>query len=282
MTYAGLLKQGETELREAGIRDAKTDAYLLLNFLSGKDRTFLSVHGDTEVEGDIIENYVNYIDRRKAHIPLQYITGETEFMGLRFEVDENVLIPRVDTEFLTEEALIVTDDGAEVLDLCTGSGCILLSVMCYKNNISGTGSDLSDAALKVAERNAERLAEQGRLRGTVRFCKSDLFERISGTFDVLISNPPYIRTAVIEELEEEVRDHEPRMALDGLEDGLAFYRAIAGEAYRYLAGEGRILLEIGYDQGEAVRRIFEEKGYRDVRIKKDYAGNERVLSCLNR
>ncbi len=276
MTIAELLKYGEERLKEAKIADNKTDAALLLEEVLDKDRTFLKAHGERETGREEEERYRELVKRRAERIPLQYILGKTWFMGLEFEVNRHVLVPRFDTEFVTEEILKEVSDGERVLDLCTGSGCILLSVMSYKNDIEGVGIDISKEALEVAERNAKALG-----RSPLLLC-GDMFEKAEGRFDHIVSNPPYIKSADIEGLESEVKDHEPRVALDGGADGLAFYRIIADRAREFLNAEGRIVLEIGYDQGEAVRRIFEERGYRDTEIIKDYSGNERVMKCSNR
>ncbi len=282
MTYEEALRQGKNELREAGIRDADTDAFLLISHLTGKDRTFFLVHGKQELSEPEWSDYKEGIRLRKKHVPLQYITGETEFMGLPFYVNDSTLIPRIDTEFLTEEVLKELGDGAGVLDLCTGSGCILLSLMCYKNDIRGVGSDLSAEALDLAKRNAGHLAKLGKLKGKADFLRSDLFEKIQGKFDCIVSNPPYIRTGEIDGLEEEIKLYEPHRALDGSDDGLEFYRRIAEEAGDYLNENGKMFLEIGFDQGQEVREILKTQGYRNIEIRKDYSGNERVAVCLNR
>ena len=282
VTVNELFSYGNERLKEAGIRDHKTDASLFLQHALNKDRTYILVHGDDPVEEKAEEVYRGYIEKRCLRIPLQQIVGFADFMGLEFYVNPSVLIPRFDTEFLVEEMMKYVDDGSRVLDMCTGTGCILLSLMCYKNDIEGVGADISEEALKVAVRNRDKLIYEEKLHGNAEFVKSDLFESIGGTFDHIASNPPYIRSEEIDGLEEEVKDHEPRTALDGGYDGLDFYRRIAAEAHKYLNREGRLFLEIGYDEGDEVRGIFEEKGYRDIRILTDYSGNERVMICLNR
>ena len=195
-------------------------------------------------------------------------------MGLTFHVDQNVLIPRQDTEILVEEVMRRLHDGMRILDLCTGSGCILLSLLHYSNGCTGVGADLSGSALQTAREN------EGRVPGTnVTWIQSDLFENIDTAerFDVIVSNPPYIRTDVIDSLMPEVKDYEPYPALDGKEDGLYFYREIIAQAGAYLNPEGMLFFEIGYDQGEAVRRLMEEAGYRELEVVKDYAGLDRVV-----
>ena len=212
------------------------------------------------------------LEKRSAHIPLQQIIGRQSFMGLDFYVDENVLIPRQDTELLVEEALKELHDGMRILDMCTGSGCILLSLLKYSNDCEGIGADISEEALKVVERNRVQLGLEN-----AAFIRSDLFEAVEGKFDLLVSNPPYICSDVIDTLMPEVREHEPRQALDGSADGLHFYRRILAECRAYLKPGGMLLFEIGYDQGEAVKRLMEENGFLEVEVKKDYGGLDRVV-----
>ena len=199
-------------------------------------------------------------------------------MGLSFQVNRDVLIPRQDTELLVEEALKLLKPGMHVLDLCTGSGCIIISLErigkergLADETGSFTGSDISPGAVRTAMANAAR--HQAR----ALFTESDLFEKLEGGYDMIISNPPYIRTAVIEELEEEVRCYDPLLALDGKEDGLHFYRRIIREAEGYLNPGGWLLFEIGYDQREAVTELMKQQGYRQIQVKKDLAGLDRVV-----
>ena len=189
-------------------------------------------------------------------------------------VDEHVLIPRQDTETLAEEALKVLKPGMQVLDLCTGSGCILISLMKMCEGLYGTGSDISEEALEVARKNACRLEVNA------TFIRSSLFEHISGRYDLIVSNPPYIRTSVIQELQEEVRLHDPFIALDGKEDGLYFYREIIKAGGGYLKPGGYLMFEIGYDQGTEVASLMEKHGYRNIMVKKDLAGLDRVVSGM--
>lgn len=283
MRYKELYNYGVCELTAAGIEESKLDARLLLEHVCHTDRNDLLVHGERDVTEEEKNVYLEYIKERKRHMPLQYITGEQEFMGLVFEVNEHVLIPRQDTEILVEEVLRRLHDGMDILDMCTGSGCILLSLLHYSNGCSGVGADISAEALAVAEKNAERLigqkeTEQGVTdRRLIKFVKSDLFENIEGTYDMVVSNPPYIPAKVIPTLMEEVRDYEPAGALDGREDGLFFYRKIAAGAYGFLRGGGYLFFETGCDQAEAVECIMEENGYRDIVIVKDFAGLNRVV-----
>ena len=275
MTYSEALRKSTDYLREAGIADAETDARLLLMHVSGKDRTFFLAHGDEELTEREEKHYQLLTEKRGGHVPVQHLTGTMNFMGLDFDVAENVLIPRIDTEYLVEEAMTYVEDGARVLDVCTGSGCILLSLMKFKNAISGVGVDVSDDALALSRKNAEKLGVEN-----VQFIKSDLFQNVEGKFDYILSNPPYIRSSEIDGLMDEVRLHEPHLALDGGEDGLDFYRKIAHEAKEYLESEGRLFFEIGFDEGDALREILSSEGYKDIEVVRDYSGNERVVRCL--
>ena len=214
MRYKELFAYGVEKLKKAQIAEAELDARLLLEAICATNRSDLLIHGDREVEHEQEKSYINDIEKREQHIPLQHILGYQEFMGLQFYVDQNVLIPRQDTEILVEEVLRNLHDGMKILDICTGSGCILISLLHYSNYCVGTGTDLSLEALKVAERNASQLGVKA------LFFESDLFENIQDKFDIIVSNPPYIASHVIPELMTEVRDFEPLMALDGKEDGL--------------------------------------------------------------
>lgn len=278
LTYEELYRQGCEELETAGIGEAKTDARLLLEWCCGTDRNTLLAHGERAVTEAECGRYAACIDRRRRRVPLQHITGEQEFMGLTFEVNKDVLIPRQDTEVLVEEVMRYLHDGMRILDMCTGSGCILLSLLRYSNDCTGVGADLSGEALAIAARNAERILGAGAME-KVAFVQGDLFEKISGQdrFDMIVSNPPYIKTDVIDTLMPEVSEHEPRLALDGHEDGLFFYRRIIAQAEKFLAGGGMLFFEIGYDQGAAVRLLMEEAGYTDVEVVRDYAGFDRVV-----
>ncbi len=275
MKYKEIYDHGVRELTEAGIEEAALDARLLLEYICHTDRNALLVHGEREVEEDERSRYFKEIARRKSHVPLQYITGEQDFMGLTFEVNEHVLIPRQDTEILVEEVMRYLHDGMDVLDMCTGSGCILLSLLHYSNRCRGVGVDISEKALAVAERNGIRLQKEETRQ--YQFLQSDLFKKVEGYFDIIVSNPPYIPSGVIPELMEEVRDYEPLAALDGKTDGLFFYRKIASQAGCYLRGGGYLFFEIGCEQAEAVKNIMTEEGYRDVVTVRDFAGLDRVV-----
>ena len=272
MQYQEIYKQGVSALKKAGIEEASLDARLLLEEVCGTDRTALYVHGEKELTGQQEKEYLEKIRLRAERIPLQHILGKTEFMGLTFLVNEDVLCPRPDTEILVEEVMKYLHDGMRILDIGTGSGCILLSLLHYSNDCQGVGADISESALRTARKNAERLsAEQ------VCFVESNLFEHVEGQFEIIVSNPPYIKSSDIEDLMPEVKDHDPRSALDGGEDGLFFYRKITGRAKEHLPGGGMLFYEIGCGQGKAVSGIMEEQGFRDIQIVKDFSGLDRVV-----
>lgn len=272
MQYAKLYQIGKEQLQKAGITDAELDARLLLEFICHTDRNALYAHGDQEIEDEKMQDFLQLIEKRAVHIPLQHLTGEQNFMGLDFLVNEHVLIPRQDTEILVEEIMRDLHDGIRILDMCTGSGCILLSLLHYSNDCSGVGVDVSEDALAVARQNADRLAEKQAV-----FIQSDLFEKVEGSFDLIVSNPPYIRSQEIAGLMPEVREHEPHLALDGKDDGLYFYREIIKGAMPHLKRGGQLFFEIGYDQGEAVQALLAANGYTEIAVVKDYAGLDRVV-----
>ena len=272
MQYAKLYQIGKEQLQKAGIMDAELDARLLLEFICHTDRNALYAHGDQEIEDEKMHDFLQLLEKRAVHIPLQHLTGEQNFMGLDFLVNEHVLIPRQDTEILVEEIMRDLHDGIRILDMCTGSGCILLSLLHYSNDCSGVGVDVSEDALAVARQNADRLAEK-----QVVFIQSDLFEKVEGSFDLIVSNPPYIRSQEIAGLMPEVREHEPHLALDGKDDGLHFYREIIKGAMPHLKRGGQLFFEIGYDQGEAVQALLAANGYTEIAVVKDYAGLDRVV-----
>ena len=271
MTYRDALQSGELVLSNAGIEDAKNDAWLLLAMVCHIDHTFYYVHVDEELREEQAREYKSVIKKRAERVPLQYITGEQEFMGLTFHVNSNVLVPRQDTETLVEEALKIVRPGMHILDMCTGSGCILISVLKHVRDVMGLGSDVSKQALAVAKENARLNDVQA------MFEWGNLFEQIEERFDVIMSNPPYIPSAVIPTLQTEVAQFEPVNALDGGSDGLEFYRKIVAEASDYLNENGYLLFEIGHDQGKEVSDMMIHAGYREVRVVKDLAGNDRVV-----
>lgn len=276
MTYREVYQEGVKVLTEAAIAEAALDARLLLEYVCKTDRNTLLAHGDREVTGEEQEQYLETIARRAAHVPLQHITGEQEFMGLTFAVNNKVLVPRQDTEVLVEEVMRNLHDGMRILDMCTGSGCILLSLLQYSNDCTGVGVDLSTDALAVARGNYERIRQQ-KPEMEASFLESDLFTKVEGRYDIIVSNPPYIRSDVIPNLMPEVRDYEPMMALDGTEDGLFFYREITKKAKDYLNRGGMLYYEIGCDQAEEVCAIMETEGFREIEVVKDFAGLDRVV-----
>lgn len=280
MTYRELYEYGKSRLSEAGIAEAGLDARLLLEYVCHADRNELILYADRERNSMEEQFYRMVIEKRALRIPLQHITGEQEFMGLPFQVNEHVLIPRQDTEILVEEAMRHLGDGMRILDLCTGSGCILLSLLKYSNECEGVGIDISEEALKTARENAEKLGLDA------VFLAGDLFGPLADfvsertpdrLFDMVVSNPPYIETAVIDTLMPEVRDHEPFCALDGGADGLQFYRRILAEAPAHMRRGAVLLFEIGCGQGEAVARLMQEAGFVQVEVLQDYAGLDRVV-----
>ncbi len=354
MTYREVYNKGVEQLKAAGVAEAELDARLMLEFVCHTDRNYMLTYGDERVTNELEEIYVNYIQERCKRIPMQYILNEAEFMGLSFYVNQDVLIPRQDTECLVEEAMKEVHDGMSVLDMCAGSGCIIISLMKYKNDIRGVAVDISDKALGVARHNSltHGVTEQ------LRLVESDLFQNgeeirralsfltegdglettsraklsgesevrdisglvngseirdisglvngsevrdISGLvngsekqgmtnspnksegqddrFDCIISNPPYIKSDIIDKLAPEVKDNEPLIALDGTADGLYFYREIAKEAPNFLVSGGMLFFEIGFDQGTDVMNILIEHGYTDVKVTKDLAGLDRVVSA---
>lgn len=272
MNYTEAFLLGMQKLKEAEIGEAQLDARLLLEEVCGTDHNTLLCHGDREVSEAEEEQYRKALEQRAVHVPLQHLLGYQDFMGLRFQVNEHVLIPRQDTEILVEEAMRYLHDGMRILDLCTGSGCILLSLLHYSNDCEGTGVDISKEALQVAALNAELLGIKA------DFLKSDLYEKVTGKFDLLVSNPPYIESAVIPTLMEEVREYDPYIALDGGEDGLDFYRRIIGGAQDYLKRGGQILMEIGSGQAQAVSELLREAGFKEIDVCRDFAGLDRVVS----
>ena len=272
MNYTEAFLMGMQKLKEVEIGEAQLDARLLLEEVCGTDHNTLLCHGDREVSEAEEEQYRKALEQRAVHVPLQHLLGYQDFMGLRFQVNEHVLIPRQDTEILVEEAMRYLHDGIRILDLCTGSGCILLSLLHYSNDCEGVGVDISQEALQVAAQNAELLGIKA------DFLKSDLYEKVTGKFDLLVSNPPYIERKVIPTLMEEVREYDPYIALDGGEDGLDFYRRIIGGAQDYLKRGGQILMEIGSGQAKAVSELLREAGFKEIDVCRDFAGLDRVVS----
>ena len=324
MTLFQLAAEGARRLEESGSPDAGNDARQLLMAAFHLDMTHFLLDRmqplpDSGRTWSAIRLYQEMIEQRRGRIPLQQILGVQEFMGLEFYVNRHVLIPRQDTETLVELVLKEHRAGDSLLDLCTGSGCIAISLALKGQFTSVTATDISGEALEVAKRNAEKLlgavkaekaaseaaepekaaseaAEPGIIgqereepekEGLVfRLCQGDLFEALPRTasgdtprYDIITANPPYIPTDIIPTLEPEVRDHEPVLALDGTRDGVYYYRRIAQAAGAYLTDRGRIYVEIGHDQGTQVSAILRDQGYQHIRVIKDLAGNDRVFSA---
>jgi release factor glutamine methyltransferase len=260
------------KLDAAGIAESRIDSWLLAESVLGVSRQDLFLEPEKSVSEEQAQKYLNAVSVRVKHIPLQHITGYQQFMDLEFVVNKDVLIPRPETELLVEQVVsYIKDNDVKVLDMCTGSGCIAVSVDRMCANADVTAVDISEKALKVAGEN--NIRNEGR----VTFVQSDLFENIHETYDIIVSNPPYIPTSDIETLMEEVREHEPRLALDGSTDGLKFYREICTNAVNYLNENGKIFLEIGYDQGRTVPELLRENGFTDIQVLKDLSGNDRMV-----
>lgn len=271
MTLREAFALGKDLLYKAEIEEYETDAWLLLEGAADCTRNDLFLRGNEPLEEGKVLLYKEYLAKREQRIPLQHILGVQCFCGLDFIVTPDVLCPRLDTEVLIEEALKRIRPGSSILDMCTGSGCIILTLLHFVKDSIGTAVDLSEKALEVAKKNAEKHSKE------CTFIHSDLFEHIEGRYDVIVSNPPYIATKEIEALSPEVRDHEPMMALDGFEDGLFFYRKIVSAAASCLNPEGWLMFEIGHDQGEQVSEMMKSAGFCEVRVIKDLAGLDRVV-----
>lgn len=279
MKIKDVLSNGISILKENNIEDSNMKARIVLSDLLNKNKEYLMIHGDDEIEDGLNRIFLEKIERLKNHEPLQYVINRQEFMGFEFYVDENVLIPQPDTENLVEEVILLSDKirknkkiELRILDLCTGSGAIAISISKLIKKSLVYASDISKEALKIAEENSSRNA------ANVLFFESNLFSKISKLykFDIIVSNPPYIEKDVIKTLSEEVQK-EPIIALDGGEDGLDFYRKIVKDAKEYLNPDGYLAFEIGYNQKEAVEKILKEGGYRNIYSRKDLSGNDRII-----
>lgn len=273
MTYAELLTEGKRRLREYEIETPETDASLFLQAASGKTAAELFRDAPDPVSEETEERFFSMITRRTRHEPAQYVLEEQWFCGLLFKVNKSVLIPRPETELLVEAACPEVA-GKRVLDLCTGSGCIAVALAKLSAPAFVAASDCSPEALAVAKENAKQN------EADITFFCGDLFETVQGTFDVIVSNPPYISEEELRTLMPEVRDKEPHLALSGGEDGLFFYRRIVKEAIPFLNAQGKLMMEIGYNQGEQVSELLREQGYREVVVKKDYAGLSRMVFAV--
>lgn len=273
MKQIELLKLGENVLKKENIQDSHIKASILLQYVLNQTKQHLIINSEEIVEPSKINEYNNYLQLIIQGTPIQYITNHQQFMALDFYVDENVLIPQPDTEILVEEGLkIIKEQNMEVLDLCTGSGAIAVSIAHYCQNSTVTATDISKEALEVARKNANLN------NVNIEFIESDLFDELTErSFDIILSNPPYIETDTINTLVKDVQS-EPHLALDGGKDGLKFYRRILAEAHKYLKTDGYLMLEIGYNQGNAVINL-EHHNLKLITKQtiKDLAGNDRVV-----
>ncbi len=276
MTIQEAIEEATTKLNRAGIQSPKLKARLIMQFILDKTRQYIIVNDLLKLEEKQEEQYFNEIDKIEKGYPIEHITHQKEFMKLSFFVDENVLIPRQDTEILVEEVIEISKkiNSKKILDLCTGSGAIGVSLAKYLPNCEITAVDISKKALQIAKKNAiiNEVEKQ------ITFISSDLFSNLeSQKFDIIVSNPPYIKRNDIENLEEQVKK-EPLIALDGGEDGLDFYKKIIKEAHKYLVSEGYLCLEIGYNQKDEVIKLIEkEETFKNIYSKKDLYGIDRII-----
>lgn len=273
MKIKEIINYGIELLKKNNIEDSSIIAKQLAQKIFNLDKTMLTVKSEEEVKNNLFDEYEIMINKIIEGIPLQYITNEQYFYGLKFYVDENVLIPQPDTEILVEEVinLYKDKDSIKILDMCTGSGCIGISLAKYLKNAKVTLVDISKPALEIATKNAKDNNVE------VEILRSNMFENVKEKYDVIVSNPPYIETSVIKTLSKEVQN-EPHLALDGGEDGLVFYRILANEAYKYLNKDGTLFMEIGYNQKEEVTKILEKTNiYKNIYSKKDLSENDRVI-----
>lgn len=279
-TYRELYEEGRRILEQAGLPDAALDARFLLEEVCGTNLQTLLVFPEKKVTEEEVNQYRAFVQRRKDREPTAMILGEWDFMGLTFRLNKSTLIPEQDTEVLVETALEELkrrgpgEAPLRILDLCTGSGCILLSLLHELGNAGGLGTDLSEEALEAARENAVRLGLQER----AAFRQGDLWEPVGDErFDLIVSNPPYVPTDVIPTLEPEVRCGEPYAALDGGEDGLVFYRRIMKEAAGHLKPSGIIIVESGFDEAAQIAALMQDQKLRGIRTVKDYGGLDRVV-----
>jgi len=271
MTLRETVKLAANLLKNAKIENPRLEAEILTAHFLKKDRLYLITHDDEEISEKDAEAFKRLAKRRAGGEPTAYILGYKEFYGRKFYVNGDVLIPRPETEMLIE--LIKGEDNAKILDLCAGSGCIGLTLALECKNAKVTLSDISPKAVEIIKKNAENLGVE------VNIVESDLFSGIEGKFDIIVSNPPYIRSKTIETLETAVKDYEPRLALDGGEDGLKFYKKIIPCSKKHLSENGRIFFEMGFDEGEAIKSLLMSNTFSDVKIYKDLATLDRVISA---
>ena len=265
-------------LKNENIEAPKNKARMLLEATLKKSKEYIMIYDTEEITSKQRDNYIRNVKRLIAGEPLQYITGKQEFMKLNFLVTKDVLIPRPDTEILVEQVIKIAGgiNNPVILDLCTGSGAIAVSLAKYVKNVKIYAIDISSKALDIAKQNAELNG----VKNNIKFIESNLFEKIKDQkFDIIVSNPPYIETETIKKLSKDVQN-EPKLALDGGKDGLDFYRKISENGYKFLNRQGYLCLEIGYNQKIAVRKILEnKKRYVNINCKKDLCGNDRVISA---
>lgn len=270
------LEKASKMLRKNSVYSYESEAKYLMKHALDEDDMFLITSLDEELSNEEEKAYFDAVEKRCNHVPFSYITGIKEFMGLEFKVNEHTLIPRPETENIVEYVLFFyTGKSPEILELGVGSGCIGISIARYIKDARVTGVDISQKALETADENIKLHSLEDR----VRFFESDLFENVEGKYDVIISNPPYIKSSDIDTLESDVKDFEPRLALDGGDDGLDFYRRITEEALDYLKKGGMLIMEIGFDQADEVKKMLEENGYESIEVLKDLAGLDRTISA---
>lgn len=270
MTIKEAIKYGSDLLKENKIEDYSIKVKILISFITGIKKDILINYEDVEILDNKLEIYIYNLNKIIEGVPIQYITKKQEFMGLDFFVDENVLIPQPDTEILVEEVLKISklfNKKINILDLCTGSGAIAVSLSKYIKDVNIIATDISENAIEIAEKNAIKNNAENK----IKFVVSDMFKNIENEFDIIVSNPPYIETKEIEKLSKEVKN-EPIIALDGGNDGIKYYKIIADNYNKFLNIGGYLLLEIGYNQGESVSKLF-----KNSEIKKDLSGNDRVI-----
>ena len=273
MQIKRILEEAVNILKDNNIEEARIKAKIVLCMVLKIEKEYIIINESREMKKEDEEKYFQYINKLKNGIPLQYITNKQEFMKLNFFVNENVLIPRADTEILVEEVISLSSGNKDkILDVCTGSGAIAVSLAKYIKNSNVIALDISKEALKIAEKNALDN------NVSIKFIESDLFNNLKeNNFDIIVSNPPYIKEDVINKLSIEVK-HEPKIALDGGKDGLDFYRKLSSESYKYLKKDGYLCLEIGYDQkNEVIKILKNEEKYKNIYSKKDLFGNDRII-----
>ena len=275
MKIEELLRYGKEKLGKQKVEDASIISRILMQYVLKIDRNKLIINKNDNVDINKENEYKEYIEKIIKGKPVQYITNNQEFMKLNFYVDENVLIPQPDTEILVEKVIKSIDimENIEILDMCTGSGCIGISLAKNIKNTKVTLVDISKEAIEIAKKNAI----QNEVENKITFIQSDMFENVKGKFDIIVSNPPYIKTNIIQTLDKQVQN-EPHIALDGGEDGLDFYKILINEAHKYLKKDGKIFLEIGYDQKQEVESLAKQsKHYKKIETIKDLSQNDRVI-----